>query len=157
MFCAQLLFALVQLQNPDFVTKNYYDALTAILIGTMVTAINVWGAKKLAFLENIFVALHVAGFFVVLITVAVTSPKAGAKEVFTSFTDNGGNYPLSKLADSYLRQLMEDRVDANLWLVVGLALMVGQVPAMWNVLASDAVAHICKSDPRPSPAKRYRR
>jgi hypothetical protein len=25
--------------------------------------------------------------------------------------------------------------------------MVGQVPAMWNVLASDAVAHLCTSLP----------
>ena len=26
---------------------------------------------------------------------------------------------------------------------VGLAVMVGQVPAMWNILGSDAVAHLC--------------
>ena len=61
----------------------------------MVTAINVWGAKKLAMVETVFVTLHVAAFFIVLITVAVTSPKANAKTVFLSFTDNGGNYPLS--------------------------------------------------------------
>ena len=95
MFAAQLIFALVQLKNPDFDIKNYYSSLVSILIGTCVTAINVWGAKKLALLENIFVALHVAGFFIVLITVAVASPKNDAKEVFTAFTDNGGNYPLS--------------------------------------------------------------
>lgn len=99
MFSAQLIFALVQLHNPDFVTKNYYVALVSILVGTIVTAINIWGAKKLALLENVFVALHVVGFFVVLITVAVASAKADAKEVFTHFTDNGGSYPLSKLAD----------------------------------------------------------
>ncbi|KAK5206510.1 hypothetical protein LTR20_006943 [Exophiala xenobiotica] len=119
MFGAQLIMALVQLQNPDFDIKNYYTALTSVLIGTIVTAINVYGAKKLALLENVFVALHVAGFFVVLITVAVASPKNDAKQVFTTFADSGGNYPL-----------------------IGLAIMVGQVPAMWNVLASDAVAHL---------------
>ena len=27
---------------------------------------------------------------------------------------------------------------------VGLAVMVGQVPAMWNVLGSDAIIHLCK-------------
>jgi amino acid transporter len=97
MFGAQLIMALVQLQNPDFDIKNYYTALTSVLIGTIVTAINVWGAKKLALLENVFVALHVAGFFVVLITVAVASPKNDAKQVFTTFADNGGNYPLSML------------------------------------------------------------
>ncbi|KIW91170.1 uncharacterized protein Z519_08065 [Cladophialophora bantiana CBS 173.52] len=119
MFAAQLVMALVQLGNPDFDIKNWYTALLSILIGSFVTAINVWGAKKLALLENVFVALHVAGFFVVLITIAVAAPKNDGREVFLTFTDNGGNFPL-----------------------MGLAVMVGQVPAMWNVLASDAVAHL---------------
>jgi len=87
--------ALVQLQNPNFVIQNWYTALLSILIGTLVTAINVWGAKKLALVETVFVTLHVAGFFIVLITVAVASPKNDAKEVFLDFSDNGGNYPLS--------------------------------------------------------------
>lgn len=94
MFAAQLIMALAQLRNPDFVIKNWYTALLSILIGTIVTSINVWGAKKLALIETVFVSLHVAGFFIVLITVAVTSPKNDAKEVFLTFTDNGGNYPL---------------------------------------------------------------
>ena len=87
--------ALAQLHDPNFVIQNWYTALLSILLGTMVTAINVWGAKKLAMVETVFVTLHVAAFFIVLITVAVTSPKADAKTVFLSFTDNGGNYPLS--------------------------------------------------------------
>lgn len=119
MFAAQLLMALAQLQNPDFVIQKWYTALLSILIVTIVTAFNIWGAKKLALAEMAFVSLHVACFFIVLITVAVTSPKNDAKEVFLTFSDNGGNYPL-----------------------MGLAVMVGQVPAMWNVLASDAVAHL---------------
>ena len=36
---------------------------------------------------------------------------------------------------------------ADMEFAVGLAVMIGQVPAMWNVLASDAVAHLCKSLP----------
>jgi choline transport protein len=95
MFAAQLLMALAQLQNPDFVIQNWYTALLSILLVTMVTAFNIWGAKKLALAETIFVSLHVACFFIVLITVAVTSPKNDAKEVFLTFSDNGGNYPLS--------------------------------------------------------------
>lgn len=96
MFAAQLLMALVQLHNPDFVIKNWYTALLSILLGTIFTAVNVWGAKKLAMIETVFICLHVSAFFIVLITIAVTSPKADAKDVFLSFTDNGGNYPLSK-------------------------------------------------------------
>jgi hypothetical protein len=38
---------------------------------------------------------------------------------------------------------------ADMASAVGLAIMVGQVPAMWNVLASDAVAHLCKHRPIP--------
>ena len=96
MFAAQLLMALVQVQNPNFVIHNWYTSLLSILIGTIVTVVNVYGAKKLALVETIFVSLHVAAFFIVLITIAVASPKNDAKEVFLTFTDIGGNYPLSK-------------------------------------------------------------
>ncbi len=87
--------ALVQLQNPDFVIQRWYTALSSILIITMVTAFNIWCAKKLALAEMAFVSLHIASFFIVLITIAVTSPKNDAKEVFLAFSDNGGDYPLS--------------------------------------------------------------
>lgn len=87
--------ALAQLRNADFVIKNWYTALLSILLITLVTAFNVRGAKKLASLESVFVFLHVSCFFIVVITIAVTSPKNDAKEVFLTFSDNGGNYPLS--------------------------------------------------------------
>lgn len=87
--------ALAQLQNADFVIQNWYTALLSILLVTLVAAFNIWGAKKLAPLEKGFVFLHVSCFFVVLITIAVTSPKNNAKEVFLTFSDNSGNYPLS--------------------------------------------------------------
>jgi choline transport protein len=141
MFGAQLIMAMSQLQNPDFVIKNWYTALLGILLVTIATVFNTWGAKKLALAESVFVSLHIACFFIVLITVAVTSPKNDAKEVFLTFTDNGGSYPLS----TYHMLCLSESFRANRALSVGLAVMVGQVPAMWNVLASDAVAHLCKS------------
>ena len=95
MFSAQLLMALVQLQNPDFVVQNWYTSLSCILIATLVACFNIVGATKLALAEKIFVCLHVASFIIVLVTLAVTSPKTNAKEVFLTFSDNGGNYPLS--------------------------------------------------------------
>ena len=95
MFAAQLLMALVQIQNPDFVVHRWYTALLSILLITMVTAFNVRCAKKLALAEMAFVSLHIAAFFIVIITIAVTSPKNDAKEVFLTFSDNGGSYPLS--------------------------------------------------------------
>ena len=97
MFSAQLLMAVAQLQNPDFVIREWYTALLSILLVTMITTFNVWCAKKLALAEMIFVSLHIACFFVVLITIAVTSPKNDARDVFLTFSDNGGDYPLSTL------------------------------------------------------------
>ncbi len=87
--------AAAQLQNPDFVIREWYTALLSILIVTMLTSFNIWCAKKLALAEMIFVSLHIGCFFVVLITIAVTSPKNDAKDVFLTFSDNGGDYPLS--------------------------------------------------------------
>ena len=87
--------ALVQLQKPNFVVQRWYTALLSILLITMVTAFNVLCAKKLALAEMVFVSLHISAFFIVLITIAVTSPKNDAKEVFLNFSDNGGNYPFS--------------------------------------------------------------
>lgn len=104
MFTAQLLMALAQLQNPDFVILDWYTALLSILIVTIVTAFNIWGAKHLALAETVFVCLHVTCFFIVLVTIAVTSPKNDAKEVFLTFSDNGGNYPLSKFCPGDLNE-----------------------------------------------------
>lgn len=118
LYAAQVLFSLISLQNPDFVTKNWHEALTGMLIVIFMTAVNTYGVSKLAAIEKVFVATHVVGFFVVLITVAVTGEKQSSDKVFLEFY-NGGGYP-----------------------TMGLAVMVGQVPAMWNVLASDAVAHL---------------
>jgi amino acid transporter len=130
MFAAQLIFALVQLQNPDFDIHNYYTALTSILIGTIVTAVNVWGAKKLALLENVFVTLHVVSFLVVLITVAVASPKNDAKEVFTTFTDNGGNYPLRRSPSP-----PHEQYHWSIWVAVYLELLSSRrvlTPLQWD-------------------------
>lgn len=95
MFAAQLVMALVQMGNPDFAVKNWQTALISILIGTLITAINVLGARQLPIVEDAFALMHLVGFVVVLITVAVASPKTDAREVFLNFSDNGGNYPLS--------------------------------------------------------------
>lgn len=96
MFAAQLVMALVQIGDPNFVIENWHTALISILIVSIVTAINVWGAKKLPLVEDVFVTLHVAGFIIVLVTLAVAAPKTDAETVFLTFSDNGGNYPLSE-------------------------------------------------------------
>lgn len=138
LYSAQLIMSVASIANPDFVPKTWQTALISILIGAIVTAINVLGAKRLALVENVFVMLHVAGFFIVLITIAVVAPMNSAHDVFLKFSDNGGGYPTSEWMRTFLALINADKAS-----IVGLGVMVGQVPAMWNVLASDAVAHLC--------------
>lgn len=118
LFAAQLIFSLVSLQYPEFEVQNWHEALTAMLVAILWTAINAFGASKLATIEAMFATLHVVGFFVVLITLAVTGEKQTGHAVFLEFYDGGG-YP-----------------------TMGLTMMAGQVAAMWNVLGADSVAHI---------------
>ena len=125
-FGAQLLMALVEIQNPDFVIQDWYTALLSILIITMVTAFNILGAKKLALAEKAFVTLHVACFFIFLITIAVASPKTNAKEVFLDFSFNGGNYPLSMFHPD-LDQTYLDAMD-----IIGFVLPKGASKLTWD-------------------------
>lgn len=109
-FTAQLLMAAVSIGNPDFSPELWQTSLLAMLIGVLVTSLNIWCSKRLPVIENFFVFLHIACFVVVMVTLGVTSQKTPARQVFLEVTDNGGNYP-----------------------TLGLAVMVGQVAAMWNV------------------------
>ncbi|KAL1865527.1 hypothetical protein Daus18300_007172 [Diaporthe australafricana] len=118
-FTAQLLMAAVSMGNPAFSPKLWQTSLLAMLIGVLVTSLNIWCSRRLPVIENVFVFLHIACFVIVMVTLGVTTQKSPPRQVFLEMTDNGGNYP-----------------------TLGLAVMVGQVAAMWNVVASDAVAHI---------------
>ena len=95
MFGGELLMAVAQIQNPDFVIRDWYTALLSIAVITIIAAFNVLGAKKLALAEKVFASLHIGCFLIVLITLVVASPKNDAQEVFLTFSNNGGNYPTS--------------------------------------------------------------
>lgn len=136
--------AAVSIGDPAFSPELWQTSLLAMLIAAMVASLNIWCAKRLPVIENFFVFLHIACFIIVMVTMGVTCQKTPARQVFLEVTDNGGNYP-----------------------TLGLAVMVGQVAAMYNVCgtwathsatrlnkitftlhcanniaASDAVAHI---------------
>lgn len=102
--------AAVSIGNPGFSPELWQTSLLAMLIGSMVASLNIWCSKKLPIIENFFVFLHIACFVIVMVILGVTTQKTPARQVFLEVTDNGGNYP-----------------------TLGLAVMVGQVNAMWNV------------------------
>lgn len=102
--------AAVSIGNPAFSPELWQTSLLAMLIAVLVTSLNIWCSRRLPAIENFFVVLHIAYFVVVMVTLGVASQKVPARQVFLEVTDNGGNYP-----------------------TLGLAVMVGQVSAMWNV------------------------
>ena len=102
--------AVVSVGDPAFSPELWQTSLLAMLIGVMITSLNIWCSNRLPVLENFFVFLHIACFVIVMVTLGVTSQKTPARQVFQEVTDNGGNYP-----------------------TLGLAVMVGQVSAMYNV------------------------
>jgi hypothetical protein len=102
--------AAVSTGNPSFSPELWQTSLLAMLIAVMVTSLNIWCSNRLPAIENCFIFLHIACFIIVMVTLGVTNQKTPARQVFLEFTDNGGNYP-----------------------TLGLAVMVGQVSAMFNV------------------------
>lgn len=108
--------AAVSIGNPAFSPELWQTSLLAMLIAVMVASLNIWCAKRLPAIENFFVFLHIACFVIIMVTLGVTSQKTPARQVFLDFTDNGGNYP-----------------------TLGLAVMVGQVAAMYNVCGTWAI------------------
>lgn len=102
--------AAVSIGDPAFSPELWQTSLLAMLIAVMVASLNIWCAKRLPVIENFFVFLHIGCFVIIMVTMGVTSQKTPARQVFLEVTDNGGNYP-----------------------TLGLAVMVGQVAAMYNV------------------------
>lgn len=118
--------AAVSIGNPDFSPELWQTSLLAMLIGVIVTSLNIWCSKRLPVIENFFVFLHIACFVIAMVTLGVTSQKTPARQVFLQVTDNGGGYP-----------------------TLGLAVMVGQVSAMWNVCGT-WITHLAKMSYKPA-------
>lgn len=114
-----IIQGIIVLNNPSYVPQRWQGTLFifASIIG--MSAFNVFAAKGLAMAESIFVVFHVPAFFPIVITLLAMAPKQTAAAVFTQFTDNGAGWPST-----------------------GLAVLVGQVSAMFVVLGSDSIAHM---------------
>ena len=120
---AQLTSALVQglvlLKNPDAdFTQLYQTTLMVMLFLLATCAFNIFLARSLPTAEGIFLIVHILGFFAYLIVFWVMSDIAPAKDVFTTFADEGG------------------------WGNQGLSTLVGITTPLWCFLGPDAGAHM---------------
>lgn len=92
---------------PEYVATKWQGTLMVIAVTFLVWVLNIWGAKGMPIFQNIMLIVHVFGFLAIIIVFWVLSPRATAEATFTQFYNGGG------------------------WNSNGLALMVGQVSAIY--------------------------
>ncbi|KAI7662744.1 amino acid permease [Hortaea werneckii] len=118
-----LILALAALYHPAYLPQNWHQSLLMIGIGCLGTLVNTFGARKLPLLEYVVLAVHIVGFFCILIPLWVVRPlgeKASAGEVFGSFRNLGG------------------------WETLGTACYVGSITATGAFAGSDAAVHLAE-------------
>lgn len=105
-----LVQALIVVNYPDYEAKPYQGTLLVFANVVLLYVINIWGATIWPKLQNGLLVLHFLCFLAVFIVLWVAAPHQSAKAVFTEFSQEGG------------------------WSSMGLALMVGQITAIYSLL-----------------------
>lgn len=107
-----LIQALIQVNDVNYVWENWHGTLLVIAITFLVFASNVWGARAMPMAQNLMLVIHVFGFISIVVVFWVLAPHNSARTVFTVFTNSGG------------------------WNSMGLALMVGQISAIYACICT---------------------
>lgn len=113
-----LIQALIYVNDPSYVWENWHGTLLVIGITLVVFVANVWGARAMPMFQNLMLVVHVFGFISVIAVFWALAPHNSAEITFTRFTNGGG------------------------WNSMGLALMIGQISAIYACICSDAAAHM---------------
>ncbi|KIW10346.1 hypothetical protein PV08_11308 [Exophiala spinifera] len=116
--CSTLIQSLVEIGDDSFVFPRWQYTLLSLAFLVVTIFFNTWGAKSLPMIEKVSLVGHILCFFVTIVPLWVMCPKNSAKDVFTTFVDNGG------------------------WGNVGTACLVSQVSVLYCNLGSDSACHI---------------
>jgi amino acid transporter len=115
-----IIQALIQINNPDYDPTAWQGTLLVFAMVLVLWIANTWGARDLPMIQNVLLVVHVFGFFAVIIVLWVMAPRNPAHDAFLQFTNEGG------------------------WSSTGLALMIGQISAIYGSLCSDCTAHMAE-------------
>ncbi|KAA6408204.1 MAG: amino acid transporter [Lasallia pustulata] len=113
-----LIQGILVVNDPTYSPTNWQGTLFVFAIVVLIYFLNVWGANAMPMINNIFLIVHIFGFLAIVVTLWVLSPRNTGHVVFTQFVNGGG------------------------WSSMGLALMVGQISAIYACICSDSAAHI---------------
>ncbi|KAH7362789.1 amino acid/polyamine transporter I [Plectosphaerella cucumerina] len=81
---------LVVLNYPNYVPEPWHGTLLTVAVAAFSVLFNTVLARKLPLVEALVLIIHIFGFFGILVTLWVLSPRAEASAVFTEFSDGGG-------------------------------------------------------------------
>jgi amino acid transporter len=118
---------MIILNDPSYIPKPWHATLLTIAVVFAGCIFNTFFARRLPLIEAAMAIVHIVGFFAIMITLWVVSPKAPSNEVWTDLQNNAG------------------------WPTTGLAFMVGITSPVNALIGPDAAVHMCKyQDDQPS-------
>lgn len=92
-----LIQALLTLNNPTYNYQRWHGTLLFYAILALALFVNTYLGRMLPRIESMMFFFHILGWFVVLIPLVYLAPHRSAKEVFTTFL-NEGEWSTSTLA-----------------------------------------------------------
>ncbi|KAM3424072.1 hypothetical protein BST61_g11377 [Cercospora zeina] len=116
---AGVILALVDTNHAEFSPTRWQRNILTLGVVVVVSAFNALAAGHLSVAEGLFAICHVYALVPIVVSLWVLAPKQPIAKVFLDYTDNGGEWPSPILG-----------------------VLVGQIPAFFTVLGSEATAHI---------------
>ena len=89
-FGATMIQGLLVLNYPDYILERWHGTLLMWAILLVVVFVNTIAAKLLPKIEGAILAIHVVGFFAILIPLVKLAPHGSPSVVFTQFVNSGG-------------------------------------------------------------------
>lgn len=112
------LQALVDVESPGFLFTRWQATLVTMLFLLVAVWFNTKGHSRLPRIDTVSLFLHMGGFVLTLLPLAILAPKNTLSDVVSSFTESGG------------------------WKSVGLSSLVGQVTILFCFQGADGVVYI---------------
>ncbi|KAF2649377.1 amino acid permease [Lophiostoma macrostomum CBS 122681] len=120
------LQSLIILNDDSYVPQRYQGMLFYWAVLLYATLMNIWGSRLLPTANLLAGILHIAGFFAILIVLAVMAPKNTAHFVFLETTNASG------------------------WSSEGVSWLVGLLSSVYPLLGYDAACHLAEEMPHAS-------
>ncbi|KAK3069571.1 hypothetical protein LTR53_011981 [Teratosphaeriaceae sp. CCFEE 6253] len=116
--CANIIQSLMAIKNPSYAEPAWQGWLLVIAVTLICVVFNIWAEPILPHMQNLFMPIYVAAFIATIAVMWALCPHVDAHTALVEVTNSGG------------------------WSSNGLALMVGQISAIFALGGSDAAAHM---------------